>query len=106
MIKIKFFERKHRYAISTTGHAEYAPKGWDIVCAGVSALMQSYGNYVTDHENARSWKVLEARLEEGDSNVEVIDADDSIKELFYMTMEGLEDIQKAYPGNITIEYKS
>ncbi|WP_458457478.1 ribosomal-processing cysteine protease Prp [Pseudobutyrivibrio sp.] len=104
MIKVKFYENNHRYAISTEGHAEYAPIGQDIVCAAVSILMQTYGNYVTEHEENRSWINLEVKLEDGESNVEVLDPEDSIKDIYYMTMEGLEDIQRVYPAYISLEY--
>lgn len=104
MINIKFFEKQHRFAIATTGHANYAPYGQDIVCAAVSSLVQTYGNFIVDHEKFRTWKVLEVKLNEGDTNVEVVDPKDSIKDLYYMIMEGLEDIKRAYPGYITIEY--
>ena len=104
MITVKFYHYKHRYAITTSGHANYAPYGQDIVCSAISALVQSYGNYIQDKEQYKSWKVLEVKLDEGDTNVEVIDTMDNVKDLFYMISEGIEDIKKAYPGYISLEY--
>ena len=33
--------RRDKYKIKITGHAGYAPIGQDIVCAGISALVQT-----------------------------------------------------------------
>ncbi len=45
MIKVCYSETPHadgvRCRLSTSGHAGYAPKGQDIVCAGASTLMQA-----------------------------------------------------------------
>ena len=104
MIEIKLVERDHRYTIKATGHAEYAPHGQDIVCAAVSTLLQTYGNYLESKEKARTWWVMESKLEPGDLIVDVLDAEDNVKELYRMTMDGLENIQYTYPECIKIEY--
>ena len=46
MVKIDIFQTTWRYGIRITGHAGYAAEGSDIVCAGVSVLLQSLGNYL------------------------------------------------------------
>ena len=107
MIEIKYYENqaKGRYAISAKGHAEYAPAGQDIVCAGVSILMQSLGNYLLDHCEDYHWHELEIKTEAGDMNVEVYDenvCDSKLKYLYHMTIEGLKDIAKQYPQCIKI----
>ena len=41
MITIIYDEKGKDMSLQTSGHAGYAPKGQDIVCAAVSTLMQS-----------------------------------------------------------------
>ena len=41
MINIIYNEAGQDMVLRAEGHAEYAPKGQDIVCAAVSTLMQS-----------------------------------------------------------------
>ena len=46
MIRIRVTEREGGFTVSAFGHAGYAPHGQDIVCAGVSALLQAYLDYL------------------------------------------------------------
>lgn len=41
MIRIQHSHHGDERTLTITGHANYAPKGKDIVCAGVSAIYQS-----------------------------------------------------------------
>lgn len=41
MITIIYDEKGKDMSLQASGHAGYAPKGQDIVCAAVSTLMQS-----------------------------------------------------------------
>lgn len=41
MIKFKQFQRDKQIGLAVTGHANYAPKGFDIVCASISAIVQT-----------------------------------------------------------------
>ena len=111
MIEVKYFNKNGRYGISVTGHAGYAPAGQDIVCASISTLLVGLGNYLTEHENSHDWKVLEVRLEEADSNVEVIIDDpkyilytdnEILDNLFTMVIEQMKDISELYPLNVQI----
>ena len=43
MITIIYDEKEKDMILQASGHAEYAPKGQDIVCAAVSALMITRG---------------------------------------------------------------
>lgn len=46
MIRIRVLERDDGLEISAVGHAEVAPRGQDIVCAGVSALLYGFIAYL------------------------------------------------------------
>lgn len=106
MLEVTFFERGKRYGISAKGHAEYGPKGQNIVCSAVSTLLQSFGNYLQMLDDFNKVKVLEIKYEDGDINVEAIDTADVMKHLYRMTMCGIEDVQEAYPGLINLHYKT
>lgn len=46
MIKVKFTydKRQHRVVLEVRGHAEFAPQGEDIICAGASILAVTAGS--------------------------------------------------------------
>lgn len=58
MIKVNYTELDGPYGpamrLEAAGHAGYAPAGQDIVCAGVSTLMQALVSLLAGEENARS----------------------------------------------------
>lgn len=47
MITIRAYCMEHGVAVYAKGHADFAPRGQDIVCAGVSALLYGYHAYLT-----------------------------------------------------------
>ena len=58
MIKVNYTELDGPYGpamhLEAAGHAGYAPAGQDIVCAGVSTLMQALVSLLAGEENAQS----------------------------------------------------
>ena len=58
MIKVNYTELDGPYGpamrLEAVGHASYAPAGQDIVCAGVSTLMQALVSLLAGEENAHS----------------------------------------------------
>ena len=46
-----------------TGHADYAEKGKDIVCAGISALVQTLGQYAVEHGGKCVYRPGYARID-------------------------------------------
>lgn len=104
MVTITYYEHKGRYAIKAQGHACYAEPGRDIVCAGVSVLLQSLGMYL-ESIDGEGFRILENKQEPGDINVEVLLEDldnDVIPNLFYMTISGLEATANTYPAYVNI----
>ena len=61
-------------SISASGHAGYAPAGQDIVCAGVSALLETLAMYATDTS------------------------------LYDFAAGGIAEISEKYPENVIITY--
>lgn len=104
MVTITYYDHKGRYAIKAEGHACYAEPGRDIVCAGVSVLLQSLGMYLESTEGL-GFKIIENTQEPGCINVEVEleDKDNNvIPNLFYMTISGLEATANTYPDYVKL----
>ena len=92
MIQITYNEMGDMMFLRAEGHAEFAPKGQDIVCAAVSALMQTLA-YSLD-----SGTVTCA----DDSNLMVVQAKQGTDSLakFEMVTDGLIMLSDAYPEHV------
>lgn len=78
--------------LRVSGHAQYAPTGTDIVCAGVSALTQALVITLEAFEVQRKC----VRVEPG--NVQIVCASSAFTDvLFYHTVLGLIHIARQYP---------
>ena len=67
MIKVEMTQTDKGYSIATSGHADYATKGQDIVCAAVSVLLQTLANKVEDA--ARQGELLSSCVQHGETFV-------------------------------------
>lgn len=93
MINIIYNEAGQDMVLRAEGHAEYAPKGQDIVCAAVSALMLSLACSV-DGESA-------VQDGEGVLTVKAVQScDNSAK--FELVMDGLYLLAQQYPENVRL----
>lgn len=97
MIKATIREKGFRIE----GHANYAPSGYDIVCAGVSALV------------AASMGMLDFMINEinqGEGIVDVTVVENDLGERFDVVIEmlhyGLVAIQKQYPNHLEVHYET
>lgn len=90
------------------GHAGAAERGFDIVCAGVSALIQSFSDWVEkESKNKKRQWYCNAETKEGSADIYCAARTDK-KELiatFDMTVDGIESIAKVYPGYVSVERK-
>ena len=80
--------------IKVSGHAGYAKRGKDLVCAGVSAIM--YGLL-----NALDGKPCKCTLEE-DIIVEVLKHDQDVQRYLELAITQLETIAESYSQNVKI----
>ena len=92
MITIIYDEKEHDMILQASGHAGYAPKGQDIVCAAVSCLMQTLA-YSVDGGTATR--------DPGGDNVLRVQAAQSSDALakFELVTDGLMLLAKQYPEN-------
>ena len=102
MIEIEIYEEKDGRisAFSVHGHSGFAPKGRDIVCAGVSALAQTALLGLGRHLH----RDIDYRVEpSGDLQMELREAPDDFTETVLRTMRmGFEEIEKVYPDAVRI----
>lgn len=93
MITIIYDEKEHDMILQASGHAGYAPKGQDIVCAAVSCLMQTLA-YSVDGGTVR-------RSEAGE-NIMTVQAAQSLDTLakFELVTDGLMLLAQQYPENV------
>lgn len=92
----------HILSIRVEGHAGYAESGLDIICAGVSALMQALEIGVLEVVGTES-ALVNKNPEKGIMEVSVAESpDEKIQVLFRTICISLEGIQSAYPGYLEI----
>ncbi len=99
MIKvlIKFEEKKFK-SLEVKGHANSAPHGEDLVCAGVSSVLTGGLNNL---QNPKDFDII---LDEGYSLVKVINSISSHDEIVMETIiAGLKTIEESYSKFIQIK---
>lgn len=84
--------------IAMTGHAGHGPPGADIVCAGVSSLVQALHGYLKNNQDVQ---VYEADRTAGFASYRFEDNGQS-GPAYDLVRIGLLQIQKSYPGCLTI----
>ena len=75
MICIRITEREDGVELSAHGHAGYAPRGQDVVCAGVSALLYGFISYLEGLLPIATEKAAR----DGSPRLEVEDKDDVLR---------------------------
>ena len=93
MITIIYDEKEKDMILQASGHAGYAEKGSDIVCAAVSALMQTLAYSVDGGTVTRS---------QDDCNTLTVQAEQSFDNMakFELVTDGLMLLAKQYPENM------
>lgn len=93
MITIIYDEKEKNMILQASGHAGYAEKGSDIVCAAVSAMMQTLAYSVDGGTVTRS---------QDDCNTLTVQAEQSFDNMakFELVTDGLMLLAKQYPENV------
>lgn len=96
MTKITYEEKgDNEFIVECRGHAGYADAGNDIVCAGISTLVQALVSYLPEAADT-----FNARLDKGEVFVTAKGRDAFI--CYKMMMEGLRLIESSFPQHIEI----
>ena len=83
---------------TTEGHADYAIKGQDIVCAAVSTLFQ------TAALGLNSYCECEISLGDGNAVVEIIERNRASDIIINTMVKGLRAIEKKHPNNLKVRW--
>ena len=95
MIRVKH----HNDGVTIEGHAGYAEAGQDIVCAGVSAIVQTLIQSVED----LTTDVIEYTMQPGFVEIRFLTLSVESRVLLDSAMIGLEMIADAHPHHVVIE---
>lgn len=99
----EYYERDF---ITVEGHSGFAAKGYDIVCAAVSALVCTLLNCLYDEESANRIKILRNIVRDGYVCIEVEHFDfakERTKGMVDACLTGLYMLEEKYPNYIVIE---
>jgi uncharacterized protein YsxB (DUF464 family) len=102
MVEISFSEDSDYRRIVVDGHAGYAEKGKDIICAAVSALVLTYKEFMVDLEQegkarVNSYLEIDGHIDIASDNISI-----ESQTAYAITKSGLENISYTYPGNVKI----
>ena len=94
-----------RVSLSVSGHAGYAAKGNDIVCAGVSALVQAAGAMLAGRKVPFSLMRVDGAFG-FDCAVSELDHERRMMVLYSLetAVRGIEMIAGSYPGHVEISF--
>ncbi len=101
MIEVVISKREGTLSLRLVGHAGYAERGKDIICASASILVYTVAQMMADlHEQGRMQEAPFVRLDEGDAAIRVKPntwgmADAS--HAYLMAQTGFELLQSNYP---------
>lgn len=97
------FDHGNMVAITVSGHSGYGVKGSDIVCAGISALIQALAiglEEVLRLKNVES--IFRDNVEEPIISIRFPISDEKAEILTKTVFLSLMEIAKAYPDNVRI----
>ncbi len=100
MIIARYDRDGETHTLSVDGHAGYAQKGQDIVCAGVSAIVYALLGWLENNSEYAGFVSID------DNNGEVIiscEGGENVSAVFYMAAIGIEQIQNMYPAHVEIQ---
>ena len=102
MVKIKLGKKSNSIIkLNIEGHARFADKGKDIVCASISSIAIGLLNSIDILDN-QSCKII---CSDNRINVEVIDHnDDMIQIILQVGIIQLQTVEEVYPNYLKIEF--
>ena len=109
MIEIKYETKTVRegrqFKMSINGHADYAKKGSDIVCAGVSALTIALVHTLDDLQDEGKVE-NKMNIDNGVAEIECLSKIFTdiieVESAFNTVLRGFRHIQKEYPKNVKV----
>lgn len=109
MIEIKYetelVKEGRQFKMSINGHADYAKKGSDIVCAGVSALTIALVHTLDDLEEqgkVENIMDIDAGVAEIECLSKIFTDIIEVESAFNTVLRGFNHIEKEYPKNVKV----
>lgn len=100
MVRAKYTVEDSTHTLVVLGHANYAEYGKDIVCAGISSLVQALIGWI--EENSYKAECISVDPKEGEVII-TCEGGEDIAAVFYMAYIGLAQIADSYPNHLQIE---
>lgn len=94
---------ENQYGITVNGHAGQAEQGKDVVCAGVSAIVQALAECL--ERNRDSLSLCEVEIQSGYARIHALPSEafeQECKGIFAVARCGLEQLSKAFPQFVKI----
>ena len=104
MIEIRMYPMGDGLVLSAEGHAGMAPRGHDVVCAGVSALLFGYAAYLESLGPCGEGRSPHLECEEGDGRLRLVTRGLGGADLrgWSVVAAGLRLIEEAYPACVRL----
>lgn len=106
MIRVRVTPRADGLEVLAEGHADYAPRGQDIVCAGVSALLFGYLSYLESRPpiaTAEGDFTVERELGEGRMSIRTRGWGGLDRTAWAVVEAGLALLSDTYPRHVCLE---
>lgn len=100
MVRAKYTVEENTHTLVVLGHANYDEYGKDIVCAGISALVQALIGWI--EENYYRATCISVDPKEGEVIISC-EGGEGISSAFRMASIGLEQIADSYPDYVQID---
>lgn len=100
MITARYRREDDTHNLTVCGHANYSEKGTDIVCAGVSAIVQALIGWIENNPCETEYISVD------DTSGEVLiecSGSEEVSAVFYMVAIGIEQIANTYPDHVQID---
>ena len=99
MIQIYITKVKYATIVEVVGHANYAPKGHDIVCSAISVLFQTLHKTIIK----RSQAYTEFSRGQNDTSMLFIsEVDEVAQNALNYFLDGCTEVSIAYPMNVEV----
>ena len=100
MVRARYTIDDNAHTLEVAGHANYAEYGKDIVCAGVSSLVQALIGWLEENYD----KADGIRVDAHEGRVVVsCEGGEDVSAVFNMTYIGLAQIADSYPDHVEID---
>lgn len=100
MVRAKYTVDESIHTLVVLGHANYDEYGRDIVCAGVSALVQALIGWVEEHYETSSCISIDTQ---GGEVIISCEGGEEVAAVFHMASIGLEQLADSYPDHVQID---